>query len=53
MHWVVALSAGSTTQNVLPFTDLKEPWGVAVDRDGAVYVTDIRTSRVLKLAAAS
>jgi sugar lactone lactonase YvrE len=40
-------------QLALPFTGLKNPHGVAVDRDGNVYVSDIGTNRVLKLAAGS
>jgi serine/threonine-protein kinase len=33
----------------LPFPGLKQPGGVAVDTDGAVYVTDFAEHRVLKL----
>jgi streptogramin lyase len=36
-------------QLALPFTGLKNPHGVAVDRAGNVYVSDIGTNRVLKL----
>ena len=46
-------AAGSTTQEVLPFTGLKHPTGVAVDRAGNVYVTDEGNGRVVKLAAGS
>ena len=35
----------------LPFSDLNEPSGVAVDGSGAVYVTDPFNHRVLKLEA--
>ena len=38
---------------MLPFTDLNDPLGVAVDRAGTVYVTDLDSNRVLKLAAGS
>jgi serine/threonine-protein kinase len=53
---VVKLAAGTTTQTVLPFTDLNHTdlnniSGVAVDSAGNVYVTDIGGNRVLKLAA--
>jgi len=40
-------------QTVLPFTDLKDPTGVAVDAEGDVYLTDAGNRRVLKLAAGS
>ena len=46
---VVKLAAGSTTQDVLPFTGLQEPRGV-VDPAGSVYVTDSVNNRVVKLA---
>ncbi|MGV0626476.1 serine/threonine-protein kinase PknD [Mycolicibacter minnesotensis] len=45
---VVKLAPGSTTPELLPFTGLYEPQGVAVDRAGAVYVTDFN-NRVVKL----
>ncbi|OHV06300.1 serine/threonine-protein kinase [Mycobacterium talmoniae] len=37
----------------LPFTGLKYPGGVAVDRTGNVYTTDSANARVLKLPAGS
>jgi DNA-binding beta-propeller fold protein YncE len=40
-------------QIVLPFTGLYNPWAVAVDTTGTVYVADYFTSQVLKLAAGS
>jgi serine/threonine protein kinase, bacterial len=46
---VVKLAAGSSTQTVLPFTDLKLPVGVAVDGAGSVYVADKGNNRVVKL----
>lgn len=45
---VVKLAPGSNKPEMLPFTGLYEPQGVAVDRAGAVYVTDFN-NRVLKL----
>jgi serine/threonine protein kinase, bacterial len=36
---------------VLPFIDLKKPWGVAVDTAGNLYVADNANNRVYKLAA--
>ncbi|ULP47012.1 serine/threonine-protein kinase PknD [Mycolicibacter virginiensis] len=45
---VVKLEPGSKTPVMLPFTGLYEPQGVAVDRAGAVYVTDFN-NRVVKL----
>ena len=50
-------SAGSPQQSdagrqtVLPFTDLDEPNGVAVDSAGALYVADSANDRVVRLAA--
>ena len=46
---VVKLAAGSATQSVLPFTGLNDPWGVAVDSAGNLYVTDGQNNRVVKL----
>jgi serine/threonine-protein kinase len=46
---VLTLAAGSSTQTVLPFTDLKGVYGLAVDSTGSVYVTDVNSNRVLKL----
>lgn len=47
------LGAGSSTQEMLPFTDLDHPIDVAVDSTGALYVSDSGNNRVLKLAAGS
>jgi serine/threonine protein kinase, bacterial len=46
---VVALAAGSSAQQVLPFTGLHYPGGVAVDGGGNLYITDSDNDRVLKL----
>jgi serine/threonine-protein kinase len=46
---VVKLSAGSSNQEVLPFTGLNTPSGVAVNAAGDLYVTDMSNNRVLKL----
>jgi serine/threonine-protein kinase len=46
---VVKLAAGSSAQEVLPFTGLNFPYGVAVDSAGTLYVTDHGNNRVLKL----
>lgn len=43
----------TSPQIVLPFTGLYNPWAVAVDTTGTVYVADYFTSQVLKLAAGS
>ena len=48
---VLKLAAGSNTQTALPFPDLTNPRGVAVDAAGSVYVVD--GNRVVKLAAGS
>jgi serine/threonine-protein kinase len=48
---VVKLAAGSSTQTVLPFTGLNQPYAVAVDTAGDVYVTDWGNNRALKLPA--
>jgi sugar lactone lactonase YvrE len=49
---VLKLAAGSSSQTVLPFTDL-QPGGLAVQPAGNVYVADVRANQVLKLAAGS
>jgi DNA-binding beta-propeller fold protein YncE len=41
-----------SAQVVLPFTGLSDPFGVAVDAAGSLYVTDFK-NRVVKLAAGS
>ena len=41
---MLKLAAGASTQNELPFTGLNNPWGVAVDGTGTVYVTDNATT---------
>jgi sugar lactone lactonase YvrE len=41
----------SDRQSVLPFTGLTNPWSVAADKDGNVYVSE--QGRVVKLAAGS
>ncbi len=46
-------TAAPPSQEVLPFTDLKDPDGVAVDAEGTVYVTDAGGNRVLALAGGS
>jgi serine/threonine-protein kinase len=47
---VVLLPNTNAPQTVLPFTDLKNPHGVAVEPGrGVVYVTDSGNNRVLKL----
>ena len=43
--------AGSASQEVLPFTGLNEPAGVAVDGAGTLYLADYHNGRVLWLAA--
>ncbi|WP_156661065.1 serine/threonine-protein kinase PknD, partial [Mycobacterium sp. 852002-51163_SCH5372311] len=51
---VLKLAAESSTQTVLPFTDLSNAIeSVAVDSGGNVYVADPSGARVLKLAAGS
>ena len=49
---VLKLAAGTTTQTVLPFTDLKEPGALAVDTAGNVHLADVGM-RVLELAGGS
>ena len=48
---VLKLAPGASTPTVLPLTGLSRSWGVAVDNDGSVYVTDTVNDRVLKLPA--
>jgi len=43
----------SYTQIVLPFSGLKNPGGVAVDKHGDVFVSDSENDRVLELPAGS
>ncbi|MCV7198076.1 hypothetical protein [Mycobacterium angelicum] len=45
--WEMAVGAAKPT--LLPFTDLKEPFSLAVDNKGNVYVDDGMHFRVLKL----
>jgi len=49
---VLKLARGSDTQTVLPFTDLGNPTGVAVDSAGTLYVADYDNNHLLKLPAA-
>ncbi len=49
---VVKLPAGSATAKVLPFHDLYQPQGVAVDTHGGVYFSDFN-NRVVKLEPGS
>ena len=46
-------SSPSSQQVVLPFTDLSDPTGVAVDSAGAVYVCDHERKQVLELPPGS
>jgi serine/threonine-protein kinase len=46
-------NTGYGPQPVLAFTGLQNPWGVAVDVSGSVYVADYLNNRVLKSAAGS
>jgi serine/threonine protein kinase, bacterial len=48
---VLKLAAGSATPTVLPFIGLNNPYGVAVDSAGDLYVTDMGNNRVVKLPA--
>ncbi len=50
---VVKLAAGSYAETVVPFTGLQRPEGVAVDKDGSIYVTDTSANKVVKLPADS
>ncbi len=49
----IGLSGDDTaaSRQTLPFTDLRDPTGVAVGTDNTVYIIDGYNSRVLKLAA--
>jgi serine/threonine-protein kinase len=44
------LPPGASNPTPLPFTDLKQPTGVAVDAGGNLYITDFGSNRVLKLS---
>jgi serine/threonine protein kinase, bacterial len=46
---VLKLPAGSNAPTALPFTGLNTPLGVAVDKNGAVYVADRGNDRTVKL----
>ena len=48
---VLKLAAGASSPIVLPFTDLNNPQGVAVDTTGTVDMTDNGNARVVKLTA--
>jgi serine/threonine-protein kinase len=48
---VEKLAPGATTPTVLPFTGLSDPYGVAVDTAGNVYVADHGANAVVKLPA--
>ncbi len=48
---MIKLIAATGTQTTAPFFGLVNPWGVAVDGPGNVYVTDAGTGRVVRLAA--
>lgn len=50
---VVKLAASSYTETVVPFTGLQRPEGVAVDKEGSIYVTDTSANKVVKLPAGS
>jgi serine/threonine-protein kinase len=49
---VLKLAPGSSKPSVLPFNGLYQPQDLAVDKSGAVYVTDFN-NRVVKLPAGS
>jgi serine/threonine protein kinase, bacterial len=51
--WLVVRHTHQTGQVVLPFPGVREPYGMAVDSAGNVYVTDCWNNRVLKLPAGS
>jgi serine/threonine-protein kinase len=46
---VLKLPAGAGAPIELPFNGLSQPFGVAVDTDGNVFVADSINDRVLKL----
>ena len=50
---VLKLPPGAATPTELPFAGVNEPWGLAVDPAGNVYVADNGGKRVLELAAGS
>jgi len=47
----VKLAQASGAQTVLPFTGLNDPYDLAVDSAGTVYVADFNNNRVVKLPA--
>ena len=49
--WLLLQHKHQSRQVVLPFPGVREPYGVAVDTAGNVYVTDYANHRVLKLPA--
>ncbi|MCV7257705.1 serine/threonine-protein kinase PknD [Mycobacterium shimoidei] len=52
-HTPAVVTPSSYRPEVLPFTGLTGPEGVAVDKSGNVYVSNIDNDRVMKLAAGS
>lgn len=50
---ILRLAAGSDEQEVLPFSGLDQPEGIAVSSRGDVYVADTDNSRVVMLPAGS
>ncbi|MDI9939165.1 serine/threonine-protein kinase PknD [Rhodococcus sp. IEGM 1351] len=49
--YLVWPSPQDTNQMVVPFSDLSDPFGVAVDADGHVYVSDYQRDQVLRYDA--